>query len=99
MKLVQWTDKRGYKHLSLLRDGDPDKMAPAGISRDPPDINALDWAQIKRDLHNLLVDLHLTSWRDVQGSKASITSAVLGALRRPVCELYKMKEVKARKKK
>lgn len=91
MKLVEWTDERGYKHLSLLRDNDPDEMAPAGISRDPPDIEQLDWNEIKKKLHNLLVELRLSDWRDAQRGKAGIQSAILGAVRRPLSELYKIK--------
>lgn len=91
MKLVKWTDKRGYKHLSLLRDDDPDSMAPHGIRRDPPDINQLDWQQIKKDLHNALVERKLSDWRDVQRSKDGITSAILGVLRRKLSNLYRMK--------
>lgn len=91
MRLVEWQDEGGYKHLSLVRDGDPDEMAPHGISRDPPDVGELDWQQVRKDLHNLLIDLRLSDWRDVQMSKDGITSAVLGALRRPLSRLYRMK--------
>jgi hypothetical protein len=66
-------------------------MAPHGIRRDPPDINQLDWQQIKKDLHNALVERKLSDWRDVQRSKDGITSAILGVLRRKLSNLYRMK--------
>lgn len=91
MRLVEWEDESGYKHLALVRDDDAREMFPYGISLDPPDIELLDWREIKKNLHNLLVELRLSDWRDAQKNKASITSAILGSVRRPLSELYKVK--------
>jgi len=88
MKLVEWTDEVGWKHLALLRDGDPDDMATQGISRDPPDINQLNWDEIKRDLHNELVNRRLSDWRDVQKRQGDLTGAVQAVLRRRLKLLY-----------
>jgi len=92
MKLVEWTDENGYKHLSLLRNDDPDDMALYGIQKDPPDVSSFDWQVIKKELHNALVERRLVTWRDVQLNKDSITSAVLSILRRRLITLFKERE-------
>jgi hypothetical protein len=92
MRIVEWTDKHGWKHLSLLRDDDPVEMAPHGVPCDPPDITQLDWDIVKRELHNQLVERRLSNWRDVQKQRNGLQGAVLATLRRPLIMLYKMKE-------
>lgn len=91
MKTVKWTDKRGYKHRSLLRDADPDDLAPRGILHDPPDLEALDWEAVKMDLHNALVDAGLFSWREVQaqGANDGLRGAILSALKKRLIALYR----------
>ena len=42
MREVEWTDKDGFRHRSLVRDTDPDSAAPSGILKDPPDLDGLD---------------------------------------------------------
>ena len=90
MKIVQWTDDLGYQHRSLLRDSDPDHLAPQGIPQDPPDLSHLDWGELKRALHNELVDRGLTTWADVQRSQDGVTAAVAKVLKRPIVGLYKL---------
>ena len=91
MRLVTWTDKNGYRHRSLVRDTDSDDAAAQGIRRDPPNLDELDWGQIKQDLHNLLVDMELYSWRDVQ-RRQSLPGAILGAIRKKLITLYREAE-------
>lgn len=91
MRQVEWTDEKGWKHLSLIRDNDPDEMAPHGIKSDPPDIEQLDWDQIKKELHNSLVNRRLVNWQDVQQQGEGIKGAILSALRRRIIDLYKDK--------
>jgi len=91
MKQVEWIDENGWKHLSLIRDNDPDEMAPHGIKSDPPDIGQLDWDQIKKELHNSLVNRRLVSWTDVQQQREGLKGAILGTLRRRIVNLYKNK--------
>lgn len=91
MRLVKWTDQYGYKHRSLVRDADPDDMAEQGIRQDPPSLDELDWEGVKRDLHNSLVDMELTSWREVQ-QRGGIPGAILGAVKRRLISLYREAE-------
>jgi len=89
MRLVEWKDKKGWKHLSWIRDDDPDEMASRGIKADPPDIEQLEWGQIKKELHNSLVNRRLVTWKDVQQQREGIKGAILGVLRRRIVNLYK----------
>jgi hypothetical protein len=89
MKNVVWTDGDGYKHVSRLRDRDPDHMAPEGIPLDPPDLSQLDWQEIQRELHNLLVDKELFTWKDVQRSQNGVSSSILSVMKRPIVALYR----------
>lgn len=88
MKQVKWEDERGYRHVSLVRDDDPEEKAPMGIPQGPPPLDNLDWDGIKRDLHNALVDAGLFSWRDVQES-GGLRGAILSVLRKRLIYLYR----------
>lgn len=90
MRTVKWTDANGYKWRSLVRDGDPDEAAKQGILQGPPNLEELDWAAVKRDLHNALVDSGLFSWRDVQ-EKPGLQGAIL-TLKRRLVTLYREAE-------
>ncbi len=89
MKIVMWTDDRGYKHRSLLRDSDPDELAPKGIPQDPPDLDELDWEGLKKDLHNALVERGLATWEDVLAQQNGVTSAIKQVFKRPMVYLYR----------
>ena len=56
MREVEWKDRHGYRHRSLVRDTDPDSAAENGIRQDPPDLDLLDWEGIKRDIHNAMIE-------------------------------------------
>lgn len=91
MKKVIWTDEQGYKHVSLLRDIDPDSAASAGIPCDPPDLsNILDDA--KKELHNELINLGLLSYNDVVRMQSGIDSAIRHVLRSKIVLAYKQKD-------
>jgi len=94
MRLVEWKDDDGWKHLAWVRDSDPDAMAVQGrgISADPVDITELDWGAIKRDLHNQLVNRRLSNFQDVQNQRNGLRGAVLAVLHNRLTTLYKLKE-------
>ena len=89
MKLVIWTDKNGYKHRSLIRDNQMDSAAPEGIPQDPPDVNQLDWEEIKREIHNSLVEQGITSWSEVQRRGNAVGSTVASVIRPKLVGLYR----------
>jgi hypothetical protein len=96
MKVVIWEDERGYKRRSLLRDNDPDHLAKSGVPLDPPDLTALDWEGLMRDLHNALVERGLSSWQDVLDSQTGITSSIISVFKRPIVGLYKQQATAAK---
>lgn len=91
MRVVKWTDRDGYNHLSWVRDEDTDQDAPNGLPHDPPDVNLLDWEAIKRELHNLLVDRELLTWTDVQRKDGQLLNAITTVMKRPLISLYRTK--------
>lgn len=95
MKRVITKDDRGWKHAHLIKNQDPESLAQViGIPSDPPDLSQLDWNQIRRDLHNALIDRELFTWADVQKAQTGISSAILDALRHPIVALYRNREQK-----
>ena len=89
MKVVTWEDERGWKHQSLLRDTDPDHLAKSGVPLDPPDLTALDWEGLMRDLHNALVERGLSTWQDVLEQQNGVQSSIISVFKRPIVALYK----------
>jgi len=97
MKTVEWVDDDGFKHRSLLRDSDPDHLAPAGIPADPPDLTRLDWEGLVRELHNTLAERGLSSWQDVLEHQNGITSSIISVFKRPIVGLYKQQNTAAKR--
>ncbi len=90
MKVVEWTDDKGYVHRAEIRDYDNPNLAPEiGMPLDPPGIDRLDWEGIKRDLHNELVKRGLHSWQDVQTQSNALGSVLVSVMKRPLAALYK----------
>lgn len=89
MRLVDWTDREGRKHKSLVLDTDPDYKAPEGMLQDPPDTRQVDWDAVERELHNALIERGLITWLDVQREQNGITSAVVAVLKNRIVRLYR----------
>lgn len=87
MNLVKWTDENGYEHQAWMRNGDKDPAK--GITHDPPDLNRLDWEEIKRNIHNALVNQNLVTWEDVQAKQNAIGGIILAEVRKPILALYR----------
>lgn len=92
MRVATWTDTHGYRHRSLVRDDDPDEMGPQGILQDPPNLENLDWEDIRRDLHNGLVDMGAFSWRDIQEKRLDLRGIILSTMRKRLIQLYREAE-------
>lgn len=91
MKLVEWTDDRGYKHKALVRDTDTEAMAQQGMGMalDPPDVEQIDWELVKRDLHNLLMLHGIINWESIKSDNPFFTASLIKALKRHVVALFK----------
>lgn len=90
MKVITWEEK-GKQHKTLVRDSDNKIVAldGGGISQDPPDVDRLDWHQIKIDLHNQLLHRSIITQDDVVHNQNGLTAAILAALRPKLKQLYK----------
>lgn len=89
MRTVIWEDRNGYTRASLVRDGDPDEAAEAGVPIEPPDLDQINWEEVKRDLSNNLVRKGLFTYKDMRNAQNGIRSAVILALHKKVVDLYK----------
>ena len=89
MRRVIWEDRNGYTRASLVRDGDPDEAAEYGVPIEPPDLDEIDWEEVKRDLHNNLVRKGLFTYEDMRNAQKGIRSAVILALHKKVVDLYR----------
>lgn len=90
MKLVTVSDNKGWLKAYWVKDTDADVRF--GIPVNPPDINKLDWDEIKKEIHNQLVERNLTTWQDVQREQSAITSIVNSVVRNRIIQLYKIAE-------
>jgi hypothetical protein len=81
MRLVEWTDGSGTKHLSWLRERDADEdAAEVGIPHDPPALGGLGLdADRARVLHNALVEKRLVVWRNSVDFKRGLAAAAKAA--------------------
>lgn len=96
MRKVIYTDERGYRHLTLVRDNDSDDMARYGIPIDPPDVNIIDCEFLLREIHNALVDNGLFTWDDIQKSTVGLNAAVT-VVKRHLSGLYQDHDRKNKK--
>ena len=87
MRLIKRTNGDGFRHLYYLKDNDPNTAT--GILADPPDIQALDWQEIIKDIHNGLVDNQLIQLSDIQRSNSGLDSIISGAIKRRLVALYR----------
>ena len=88
MRFVEWTDDKGWLHRSVLRDGDPNELAPVGLASGVPDVNQLDWDAIRKDLNNNLHNRGLFTWEDVQ-EIGGLQGAIMAVMRRRLIQLYR----------
>ena len=93
MRMVIVEDRFGYKRAYWIKNEEPDSAAEEGIPRSPPDLDNLDWEVVKKDLHNMLVDRGLFTWKDVQRAQNGVTASILAAMKRRVIALYRNREV------
>ena len=80
------TINRGREYLSTIRDIDTD--ASIGILEGPPDLEQLDWDEIKTRIHNLLLKKRLFSLDDIQRRQSDLEWAVYSAVIKSIFKLY-----------
>lgn len=94
MKLVEYTDLDGFKHLSWIKDNESDDKAKEGISCDPPDLSRIDWEQVKREINNRMVDMRLTDWDKVVKHQNALGSIINSVIKKQLVFLFREGERK-----
>lgn len=89
MKIVEYIDQNGLRQRSLIKEGDRPEW---GIHLSPPDVNRLDWQEIKVNLHNLLLDKQLLGMEDIQRHQQEFITCIVTALKKPLTRLYQEAE-------
>ena len=92
MKRISWTDEDGFNRAVLLPQSAPDEYVHLGIPSEPPNVALIDWVEIKRDLHNALMNENILTWRDVQNGQNRISAICRRVLIKRVINLYKQAE-------
>ncbi len=90
MKKIEYTDKEGFNHHSLITNNMSLSEAQKGVLSDPPDLTRLDWDEIVRDLHNLLVKRGLITIKDVNELQ-TLNNSILTVVAPRISELYRGK--------
>ena len=77
MRIYRWQDDDGYSRQVLLRNNDLDDNKKYGIPFDPPSLEDFSIPEeVRKDLHNELVDRGLISQADVLAQQSGVTGAV-----------------------
>lgn len=87
MKLVQYKDKDGFLHQSLIRDNMKLTNAHYGIPDDPPDLRQLDWDAIVRELNEQLIAQNLITLADI--TQGTLSNTILRVIQNKIVQLYK----------
>lgn len=88
MKKVIVEESNGWLKAFWVKD-DADTVE-FGIPELPPDLNRLDWEEIKRELHNQFTQEGFTTWQDVQRRQDVFQGIVLAVVRNKIINLYKI---------
>ncbi len=88
MRIVNFTDKKGYLRSMWIKDEDPDSYARYGIPVEVPDLDeAFDWDGFKRDLHNALMQAEFYTLQDVMKA-ANAFAPAMSVLKRHLMSIY-----------
>lgn len=88
MKILIYEDENGYLRRSLVKDNDT--TPEYGIPQNIPNLDNLDWNEIKKELHNELTRIGLITWADVQ--RGNLIPIVNKIFKRRLINLYKLEE-------
>lgn len=92
MRRVTYTDRRGHLKVALVRDTDPDEVASSGLPLGPPNIDGIDWEEVKKEINNAMVRDGVLGIKDLPRHPNSLTAAVRSALVGRIVVLLKQQE-------
>jgi len=87
MKTVSYIDNNGYNRVRTIRQSVPNKEAFRGIPSEPPDLSVIDWEEVRKELHNLLLARGLISLENVNHSKI-LQNSITSVLQPKIVALY-----------
>ena len=90
LKVLTFYDEGGFKHKSLVRDGDTDPAI--GIIQSPPDLRRLDWEGIVKNIHCELLDRELLTITDIQNRSNEFNQIIYSKIIKQIYKLYQEQE-------
>ncbi len=95
MRTVIIIDRFGYKRAYLCTDDMSDDEAEQGIPQAPPDLDLIEWEEVKKNLNNILVDRGIFTLADVYQAQNAVTSACKSVMKNRIVNLYRNREAKS----
>jgi hypothetical protein len=95
MRTVIVVDRFGYKRAYLCTNDMSDDEAEQGIPQTPPDLDLIEWEEVKKNLNNILVDREIFTYRDVCQAQNAISSVCKAVLKNRIVNLYRNREAKS----
>jgi len=81
---IKHIDENGYNQVVMSLDHNPEN----GLPIHQFDIHSIDWDQVKKELHNELIDRELFTWEDVQ-LKGGLENVIKTVLKKHLIYQYK----------
>ena len=95
MRTVIVIDRFGYDRAYLVTDDMSDDEAEQGIPQTPPDLDLIEWEEVKKQLNNILVNRGIFTLADVYNAQNAITSACKSVMKNRIVNLYRNREAKS----
>ncbi len=95
MKTIIVVDRFGYKRAYLCKDDMSEDEAEQGIPQTPPDLDLIEWEEVKKQLNNILVDRGIFTYADVCQARNAVTGACKSVMKNRIVNLYRNREAKS----
>ena len=95
MKTVIITDRFGYDRAYLCTDDMSDDEAEQGIPQTPPDLDLVEWEEVKKQLNNILVNRGIFTYADICNAQNAISSACKSVMKNRIVNLYRNRVAKS----
>lgn len=89
MKIVKYSDSARFLRAAYVKDTDAPSAGPRGIPAGPQ-LEDLDWDELKREINNILIGADLLTWDDVLHNQQAFSQA-LTAFKRRLIGIYRRK--------
>ena len=96
MKYIVYEDDDGFIRRVLVKDDDTESEAEFGLPAGPPDVRALDWELMMKQVNNSLAENGIFTWDDAQRSPIGIQAA-LTLFKRNLITLFKAEHAPQKK--